>query len=143
MIQEDLWPDEWKILVSCVMLNCTSRKQVEKVLPNFFNRWPDAKSLLKAQESDVQSIIAPLGFKNRRTTLLKKLAFEYESGWEEIRGLPGIGEYAARAWEIFIKNEMGKVCPKDHALTKYWIWRKLYDEKKHATTAHSKEANNQ
>jgi len=36
LIQEDLWPDEWKILVSCMMLNYTSRKQVEKILPSFF-----------------------------------------------------------------------------------------------------------
>lgn len=123
LIQEDLWPDEWKILVSCVMLNCTSRKQVEKVLPRFFSLWPDASSVLIAQEEDLQSIISPLGLKNRRSALLKKLASSYLSKWDDVRSLPGVGEYAARAWEIFVKNSMGDSCPKDHALTKYWNWR--------------------
>lgn len=35
LLQEDLVPNEWMILISCMMLNCTSRKQVEKVFPTF------------------------------------------------------------------------------------------------------------
>jgi methyl-CpG-binding domain protein 4 len=130
LIQEDLWPDKWKILVSCVMLNCTSRKQVEKILPEFFMRWPDAASIVAATEADLQSVIYPLGFKNRRSSLLKKLASSYLEEWQDVRSLPGVGEYGSRAWEIFCKNDMGDVAPKDHALTKYWHWRIKHDKKK-------------
>lgn len=130
LIQEDLWPDKWKILVSCVMLNCTSRKQVEKVLPEFFSRWPNAATIIDASEADLQSVIYPLGFKTRRSGLLKKLASSYLEEWQDVRSLPGIGEYGSRAWEIFCKNDMGDVAPKDHALTKYWHWRTKHDKKK-------------
>jgi len=134
LIQEDLWPDEWKILVSCVMLNCTSRKQVEKVLPIFFRQWPDAISLLQADVNEISSVIKPLGFKDRRTKLLLNLANVYSSNWTEIRSLPGIGEYAARAWEIFCKNKLGDFAPSDHALVKYWNWRIENDQKENART---------
>lgn len=135
LIQEDLWPNEWKILVACVMLNCTARKQVEKVMPTFFSRWPDAGSLLGADESEIQNVIAPLGFKTRRTNTLIKLAKAYLSEWKEVRDLPGVGEYAARAWEIFIKNDVGEACPNDHALTRYWNWRKSHDQEKHTNAS--------
>ena len=39
LIQEELWPDEWKILISCLMLNQTTRKQVDKVIWKFFDKW--------------------------------------------------------------------------------------------------------
>lgn len=37
LIQEDLLHNEWMILVVCMMLNQTQRKQVEKVLPKFMS----------------------------------------------------------------------------------------------------------
>jgi len=131
LIQEDLWPDEWKILVACLMLNCTSRKQVEKVLPGFFAKWPDAEALLDADEDEIKSTISPLGFKNRRTNNLLKMAVVYRGkDWKDIRDLPGVGEYAARAWEIFCRNELGTAPPTDGALVAYWRWRMINDQKK-------------
>src|SRR5690606_7490661 len=69
LIQEDLFPSEWFILVSCVMLNCTLRKQVERVLPNFIARFPTPETLIGCEE-ELTSLIAPLGFKNRRAQRL-------------------------------------------------------------------------
>ena len=136
LIQEDLWPDEWKTLISCVMLNCTSRKQAEKVMRKFFDAWPTAKDLLKADPNDVEASIESLGFKVRRTKTIFSLSKVYVSGsWSHARDLPGIGEYGSRAWEIFCKNDMGTTPPKDHALTKYWHWRIKNDKKKNDGTA--------
>ncbi len=125
LIQESLWPDEWKSLVACMMLNCTTRKQIEKVLPAFFSKWSDPKKFLKADELDVVDLIKPLGFQNRRTQRLFEMTRVYDSGkWNHASDLPGIGEYAARSWEIFFKNKLGDDPPKDHALVLYWKWRK-------------------
>lgn len=44
------------------------------------------------------------------------------SSWSDARELPGIGEYGARAWEIFCEGKLGTEAPKDHALTQYWVW---------------------
>ena len=130
LIQEDLWPDSWKIFVSCVMLNCTTRKQVEKILPKFFSLWPSAEELLKSNPEDIAETIATLGFKNRRTKNLLSMSRSYlEREWKDPRELPGIGEYGARAWEIFCADKLGDEPPKDGALVLYWEWRKKHDNR--------------
>lgn len=135
LIQEDLWPDEWKILIACVMLNCTSRKQVEKVAMKFFMRWSTAEALLLASESDIQGEVASLGFKVRRTKMMLSLSKAYiSSSWTDASELPGIGEYGSRSWRIFCNDDLGAEAPKDHALTKYWHWRKKNDKEKNDRT---------
>jgi len=127
LIQEDLWPDEWKILVSCMMLNCTSRKQVEKVLPSFFSKWSCLDDLILAEIDEITETIAPLGFKNRRTKNILDISTSYiKNYWKDPRDLPGVGEYAARVWEMFCKNDLGENPPEDGALVLYWNWRKQH-----------------
>lgn len=129
LLQEDLWPSEWLILVSCMLLNCTTRKQVEKVLPEFIERWPTPQRFVRARRAQVMALIGPLGFASRRTDNLMKMTHHYLAGpWEHARELPGIGVYAARAWEIFCRGELGDEPPKDHALVVYWEWRKRHEE---------------
>ena len=125
LIQEDLFPDEWMILVSCMMLNCTSRKQVEKVLPEFRRQWSTPQAFMSASPEEVIALCRPLGFANRRTVNLKKMTQHFLAApWEDARELPGIGEYAARAWEIFCLGKIGNEVPKDHALVQYYVWVK-------------------
>lgn len=124
LLQEDLWPSEWLILVSCVLLNCTTRKQVEKVLPEFVKRWPGPKQFILADRIEVATLIQPLGFCRRRTVALMKMTNMYllPDLWEHARELPGIGEYGAAAWEIFCQGVFSAEPPKDHALVQYWEW---------------------
>lgn len=124
LIQEDLWPDEWKILISCMLLNCTTRKQVEKVLPILFRMWPTAVSMASADQHAVSRVISSLGFQNRRAAGLIKMSKSYVTDdWTHAKELPGIGEYAAAAWEIFCQGKIPSSQPKDHALVYYYNWR--------------------
>lgn len=121
LIQETLWPDEWKILIACMMLNCTTRKQVDKVAPVFFRLWPTPQALLDADPVHVATVCRSLGFANRRTSNMLKMSKAYiEANWKHAGELPGIGQYAARSWEIFCKATLGETPPQDHALVKYW-----------------------
>jgi len=130
LIQEDLYPNEWGMFVVCIMLNCTSRKQVEKVLPEFMSRWPTPGDLINAEKMDVALVIESLGFCRRRTVNLFKMTEAYLTGpWTHARELPGIGEYAARSWEIFYAGILGDDEPNDHALVEYWKWRKHHENK--------------
>lgn len=123
LIQEDLYPNKWHILVSCLMLNCTSRRQVEKVIRPFFDKWPTPEDLLKADLQEVKRIISPLGFGQRRSETLVKLATAFiKDDWTDARQLPGVGEYAGRAYDIFCRGIIGSEPPKDHALVDYWRW---------------------
>lgn len=125
LIQESLWPDEWLVLVSCVLLNCTRRKQVEQVFDVFTHLLPDPKSLLECDPEMLRDQIMTLGFMQRRASTLKKLAAAYMT-WDHVdpSTLPGIGEYGTRAWKIFMKDDLGDDEPKDGALKLYWRWRK-------------------
>src|SRR5689334_20153873 len=92
LIQEDVWLNQWALLVVCVMLNCTSRKQVEKVFPTFIANWPSPQALLGADRSDIELLCRPLGFSVRRTTNILKMTERYLAGpWSNARELPGIG----------------------------------------------------
>lgn len=109
--------------MTCMMLNCTSRKQVEKVLPEFLKRWPTPEAFAVAEVADIVTLCKPLGFANRRTANMKRMTEAYLGNtWDDVRELPGIGEYAARAFEIFCLGKLGDEAPKDHALVQYWRW---------------------
>lgn len=129
LIQEELWPDEWKILISCLMLNQTTRKQVDKVIWKFFDKWPDPHSLMSANVKDVSVLLRPLGFYNRRPRAMKKFTEEYLNvDWAEPIELYGIGKYANDAWRIFCKGDWHSVEPQDHALNKYHSWLRNKNE---------------
>jgi methyl-CpG-binding domain protein 4 len=123
LIQESLWPDEWRILVSCMLLNCTTRKQVDKIINQLFTAYPTAQHMSVADPSDVSRIVSCLGFGNRRARNLIKMSQSYVSKtWSHAAELPGIGEYASVAWEMFVKGDIPEASPKDHALTLYYEW---------------------
>lgn len=125
LVQETLFPDEWKILVSCICLNRTTRASVDKVLPKLFSAYPDALSLSNATESALCEILAPLGFKNRRAKTLIELSKNYlNKTWMSVSDLPGIGKYGEAAWKIFCAGEMPDSCPEDHALKMWWNWNR-------------------
>ncbi len=124
LIQEDLWPNEWLILIVCMMLNCTSRKQVEKVLPAFIEKWPSPMTFINASKEEVAILCKPLGFVNKRTKNMFDMTQKFLCRtWKDPRELPGVGEYVARSYEIFCIGKLGTTAPKDHALVRYWAWR--------------------
>ena len=107
-----------------MLLNLTSRRSAEKIIPRLFARYPTPQDLADADEIELAEIVAPLGLKNRRSKSLVSMAKKYVSGsWKHPRELPGVGEYAATAWQIFIDGTLPPQCPKDGALTAYYKWR--------------------
>lgn len=128
LIQEELFPDEWKCIVVCLLLNCTSRRQIEKILPEFFRRWPGPSELCAANPSDIETLISCLGFGKRRTGRLRDMSTVYLTGnWKHASDLPGVGDYASRMWEIFFLGKLGDEPPNDGALKLYWYWMKLHE----------------
>lgn len=120
LIQEKYWPDGWKILVCCLCLNLTTRKQMEPVVEEIFRRWPDAKSLANAPDEEVTEVIRSLGMWKRRTSSLKRMSAQYDAGgWGDVGQLHGVGKYASDAYRIFILGDWRNVQPQDHALNDY------------------------
>ena len=120
LIQETLWPNEWKILISCLLLNLTTRKQVDKVIDQLFYEFPDPASMVMANEEKLAAIIKLLGLVNKRVKTLKRFSHEYMTkGWTTPKELYGCGKYADDAWHIFFKGNWQLVEPSDHALNNY------------------------
>jgi len=120
LIQEKYWPDGWKILVCCLCLNLTTRKQMEPVVAELFRRWPSPADLLAASDDDIEDLIRPLGMQKKRTQTLRKMSAQYVAGgWKHARELHGIGKYGDDAYRIFILGDWKSVTPQDHALVDY------------------------
>lgn len=124
LLQEIYWPDEWKILVSCMFLNQTGRKQVDSMREAFFAKWPDAEAASKADQFEMAEAIKSLGFKNRRSRAIIRMSQEFlQKEWVRPIELHGIGQYAQDSYDIFI-NGIIVDDPADHVLHKYVKWLK-------------------
>jgi len=97
--------DPWAVLVSEMMLQQTS---VSRVLPRwerFLRRWPDASACASAPLDAVLREWQGLGYPRRARWLWLTAARVSTDGWPagegEIRALPGVGRYTARALLAF------------------------------------------
>jgi len=102
LIEELFWRDGWKLLVCCILLNKTTRRQLDPVLFRFFERFPNAPALLAAEPYAIQQVISPLGLQRKRTQTLLAFSRAFLSpGWTRVADLPGIGAYAEMAYNVF------------------------------------------
>lgn len=102
----------YRILVSETMLQQTQVPRVIGKYRAFIKRFPTARALSRAALHDVLKEWNGLGY-NRRAKFLHdaaKIIVERHSGkvprgYAELRALPGIGDYTARAVRVFAFNE--------------------------------------
>ena len=131
MLQEDMWPDKWKVLVVCSLHNQTSREQVDKVYKKLFKVYPTPDTMANAIHEDLIKIIKPLGFYNRRAETLIRMSRDFlEKDWHHASELYGCGKYADDCYKVFCTGEWREVKPSDKALNKYVDW--LKKEETHA-----------
>lgn len=135
LLEELFHDDPWRLLISTIFLNRTSRVQVDMVLHAFFARWPSPESVVDAQWDDISKIIAPLGIRHRRARGLIRFSRDYlkkmskSAGGtqrctnttmtrEDVLSLFHCGEYAYDAYHIFIQRNISSLAA-DHALQDY------------------------
>ena len=130
LLQEIYREDPWKMLVCCIFLNQTSRKQVDQIRDEFFSMYPDPNSAIEANHEEMAEIIRILGFKNMRTRRIKKFSQQFlDMKWENPIELHGIGQYAQDSWDIFQRYNF-TVVPTDSVLKKYLNWvHGIYNER--------------
>ena len=123
MLQEDLWPDVWKILVACILHNQTSRKQVDRVYPQLFKSYPSAECMASADSDFLAGMLKPLGLYNRRSKSLIKFSREYlEVDWKKPSDLYACGKYADECYEVFCTGRWKSVNTEDGSLSRYVNW---------------------
>ena len=94
------WP--YRVWLSEVMLQQTTVAAVKPYFAKFTSTWPSVGALAAASDDDVMAAWAGLGYYSRARNLVKCAAAVAELGGfpeteEELRKLPGLGDYTAAA----------------------------------------------
>ena len=119
LIQERYFPDRWRMLICCLMLNLTSHKQVKPIIDGFFERWPDAKTASEADECEMKQYLKSLGMYNKRAKTIIKMSKQFLEGFSHPKQLHGCGKYASDSDAIFYYGKWQEVVPTDGALKRY------------------------
>ena len=106
MVQQQV-KSKWQHMVGVMCLNLTYRKQVKKVLPKLFKRYPNPKAYLRGHLKTQQNMLKPLGMWSVRAKRLRKMSEQFLI-WDgvEASDLHGIGKYGSDSYKIFYKNEI-------------------------------------
>ena len=98
---------EWQHMVAVICLNQTGRKKVKKVLPEFFDKFPNAWKLLLSNTETVAEMLKDLGMKNVSANRIWRMSCDFID-WDgkDATELFGIGKYGSDSYRIFYKNEI-------------------------------------
>src|SRR6266542_1647934 len=94
--------DPYQILVSEIMLQQTRVQTVIPYYEKFLERFPTARSLAKASDTELLRLWSGLGYYQRARNLRNAAREIVKSGgfpadYDAIRRLPGVGDYTAAA----------------------------------------------
>jgi len=93
------------ILVSEMMLQKTTVKQVQDRIHKFIEQFPTLKDLAEASVEEIEELITPLGMEHKRAVRYKKWAMmvvekyggQIPNSEKELISLPGVGQYMANS----------------------------------------------
>lgn len=102
----------YELLIATMLSAQTTDKQVNKVTPGLFERFPDAKALAEADISKIESLIKTCGFYKTKARNIKEacriIVKEYggrvPQTMEELTDLPGVGRKTAN---VVLSNAFG------------------------------------
>jgi hypothetical protein len=144
LLEELFVDDPGRLLLSTILLNRTTRRQVDTVMHEFLLQWPECGAVLNDFETrddanlQMAAVLQPLGMNLRRTAGILRFCQDYQKiimavatefgvepdraafrlSKDQIVQLFHCGAYASNAYRIFIQ----RCCdfdPGDHALTMY------------------------
>ncbi|MFO7818327.1 MAG: endonuclease III [Desulfovibrionales bacterium] len=107
------WNTPWELLVATVLSAQCTDERVNKVLPDFFRTWPDAKALADSEQHEVETVIYSTGFYRNKARNLRRAAEiivnrhagRVPASMPELTALPGVARKTANiilfgAWGI-------------------------------------------
>lgn len=104
-------PDPFCFLIMVMLSAQTTDKRVMETVPALFARYPDASSLARAEQADVEEIIRPLGFfRSKASNIIAASGRIAELGYipetiDELIQLPGVGRKTANC---YVGHVLGK-----------------------------------
>ncbi len=95
--------DPYRVWLSEIMLQQTTVQAVGPYFAKFLKKWPNVKTLARAEQDDVLAAWAGLGYYARARNLHKaakavaQMGGKFPTTYDDLRELPGIGDYTAGA----------------------------------------------
>ena len=95
--------NDFELLIAVVLSAQTTDQRVNMVTPELFERYGDAEKLSKAELSDVERIIKPIGLYRNKATNIVKLSKDLVQRFDgrvpndrkDLESLPGVGRKTA------------------------------------------------
>ncbi|MGM0425495.1 MAG: endonuclease III [Thermodesulfobacteriota bacterium] len=106
------WNSPWQLLAATILAaQCTDR-QVNKITPELFSRWPEPRQMAQANPAEVEQVIRPTGFYRNKTKSLIQSAARIQTVYQgqvprsmsELLTLPGVARKTAN---IVLANAFG------------------------------------
>lgn len=129
LLQSRYVKEPWRMMVVCILLNQTTRRQVEPVLSQLFTVAPTPQDMVRLPDAKLVEILRPLGLQNRRAVTLRAFSRDWmyhmrnhPPGTDPMMWLPkchGIGEYAVDSYRIFVKQNYQQPTSLDKELLAY------------------------
>lgn len=102
----------YELLVATILSAQTTDERVNTVTPELFEKYPTPLAMAQADVEDIARIVRPLGFQNRRSKQLQKMAqglvekfdSQVPSGRADLESLPGVGRKTAH---VIMGNAFG------------------------------------
>jgi methyl-CpG-binding domain protein 4 len=135
LLQEIFQDDPWKVLVCCVLLNQTGRRQVDRLIESgFFAYYRYPSSIGFEEDGKLEEWLRPLGLQNTRARRLREMSRAWSEALHEARrtgsrwpssstvgGLPGVGEYAEDSYRFFVLRDFTRFRSGDKELKKWLL----------------------
>ncbi len=121
--------DPYKIMIAEFMLHRTKAEQVVPVYNEFTKKFPDVYSLARAEPAKVFSVTEHLGlhwrgkhFIESAKYIVNQLNGKFPNDYDELRKIPGVGEYIAGAIVTVCFNKPAPVVDSNIArfINRFW-----------------------
>ena len=106
-----VFSNPYEMLVATILSAQCTDKQVNKVTPAVFSRWPDAAAMADAQVEELYPLVKSCGFKTKANNIIAacRIIQEKHGGavpqtLEELTALPGVGRKTAN---VVLSNAFG------------------------------------
>jgi hypothetical protein len=153
LLEELFGHDPWRLFLSDILLNRTSRVQVDTIMFDFLAEWPSAEAAAGADAARMSVVVRALGIRYRRAAGIIRFSKEYlallehkmdscrkvgtgrsidadtdrEAAYnltrDDVMNLYYCGDYAYAAYKLFIQRDFS-IDPTDHALKAYAAYRR-------------------
>ena len=117
----------WKLLVSCILLNLTSRSKAEPIFDELLEFFPNPESVSFEDYSALVGMLKKLGLSTVRASHIIGMSRDYVRAkakfGEDYKMFPvgkfrGCGKYAQDSWDVVLLQRL-KPFVTDHALIGY------------------------